>query len=244
MRAFTPGAAIDKLDLFAGRLDQIMDVLRALDQRGQHVVLYGERGVGKTSLANVLAELNVTRGTQTARLPSVSVNCSKKDDFASIWYHLLRDLGVAPSNLEAIDLTPEDVRHALDAVKEPTLVIIDEVDRLDNASETHMLLADTVKTLSDHSSAITLVLVGVADSVEGLVGEHPSTERALSQVLMPRMSPVELGEIVDKGLAQMHMGIAPAAKARITHLSEGLPHYTHLLTAHVVRGAAGHRRRP
>jgi len=243
MRAFTPGSAIDKLDLFAGRLDQIMDVLRALDQRGQHVVLYGERGVGKTSLANVLGELNVTRGTHTARLPSVSFNCSKKDDFSSIWNHVLRDLEVAPDQAEFLDLTPEDVRHALNGVKQPTLVIIDEVDRLDHDADTHTLLADTVKTLSDHSSLVTLVLVGVADSVEGLIGEHPSTERALSQVLMPRMSTKELGEIVDKGLSALKMGISTAARTRVTQLSEGLPHYTHLLTLFAVQRAIADDRR-
>ena len=48
---FTPGAPIDSLDLFAGRIEQIKDVLTAVVQRGQHLVLYGERGVGKTSLA-------------------------------------------------------------------------------------------------------------------------------------------------------------------------------------------------
>ena len=34
-----------------------LDTVAAINQRGQHVVLYGERGVGKTSLANVMAEV-------------------------------------------------------------------------------------------------------------------------------------------------------------------------------------------
>jgi Cdc6-like AAA superfamily ATPase len=179
--AFTPGAPIDKLDLFAGRLDQIMEVLGALDQRGQHVVLYGERGVGKKSLANVLGEMNVSRGGQVSKLPAASVNCSSSDDFTSIWRHLLQELGIAPGDEALPELSPEDVRHALERVHVPTLVVIDEVDSLEDRS-VNTLLADTVKTLSDHSVQVTLVLVGVADSVERLIGEHPSTERALTQI--------------------------------------------------------------
>ncbi len=53
---FTPGVPVHSRDLFVGRFDQIMLVTAALSQPGQHVVLYGERGVGKTSLANVLTE--------------------------------------------------------------------------------------------------------------------------------------------------------------------------------------------
>ena len=43
------------------------------------------------------------------------------------------------------------------------------------------------------------------------------------------MSPPELGQIVDKGLKPAGMVIEPAARGRIVALSQGLPHYTHLL---------------
>ena len=56
-QAFTPSAPIDDLELFAGRLQQVQVVVNAVVQKGQHVALYGERGVGKTSLANILGDL-------------------------------------------------------------------------------------------------------------------------------------------------------------------------------------------
>jgi hypothetical protein len=61
---FTPGAPIDSLDLFAGRLEQIKDVLSAVAQRGQHIVLYGERGVEKTSLANIVDDFSRGAGSE------------------------------------------------------------------------------------------------------------------------------------------------------------------------------------
>ena len=46
---------------------------------------------------------------------------------------------------------------------------------------------------------------------------------------MPRMSDAELQEIVRRGLDAADMSIDDAATGRITQLSQGLPHYTHLL---------------
>ena len=43
--AFSPGAPIDKYALFAGRTGQVRDVIGAVMQRGQHVIIFGERGV-------------------------------------------------------------------------------------------------------------------------------------------------------------------------------------------------------
>lgn len=53
---FTPAVPISSDSLFAGRSTQISKLVDAINQRGQHAVLFGERGVGKTSLANVLGE--------------------------------------------------------------------------------------------------------------------------------------------------------------------------------------------
>lgn len=98
--------------------------------------------------------------------------------------------------------------------------------------ETITLLSDTIKNLSDHAVNTTLILVGVSDSVDGLIEEHKSIERALVQVPMPRMSRPELMQIIDKGLQAVGMTIAQGARDWIADLSQGLPHYTHLLGLH------------
>ena len=53
-QVFTPGAPISEAELFSGRIDQVNKIIDTISQRGYHAVLYGERGVGKTSLSNVL----------------------------------------------------------------------------------------------------------------------------------------------------------------------------------------------
>jgi Cdc6-like AAA superfamily ATPase len=229
---FTPGAPIDTLTLFAGRIEQIKDVLTAVSQRGQHVVLYGERGVGKTSLANILDEFFVGRGV--GALHSVRVNCGVSDDFYTIWLKVFRELGL--QNEVARIASPDDLRHALRETPDRTLIVIDELDRLED-EDAMVLMSDTIKSLSDHSAPATIMLVGVADSVEQLVSDHRSVERALVQVQMPRMSLEELMEAIDKGAGELGMGISDVARARIARLSEGLPYYTHLLCQHAFQRA-------
>lgn len=231
---FTPGAPINQLALFAERPAQVLDVLNAVMQRGQHAALFGERGVGKTSLANVLKDIFDTRGVDQGRLRFTKVNCTTTDDFRSLWRRIFRELDIAEE--EGDPLGPDDVRYALRDLDYQPVIIIDELDRLEDA-DALSLLADTIKTLSDHSVPATLLLVGVADSIDALIGDHASIARALIQVKMPKMSEKELTEIIDRGRAQLGMDIALPARARIAILSEGLPHYTHALSLHAFQRA-------
>ena len=48
-QAFSPFAPILLRDLFHGRYEHLERTCEAIRERGQHVVIYGERGVGKTS---------------------------------------------------------------------------------------------------------------------------------------------------------------------------------------------------
>jgi Cdc6-like AAA superfamily ATPase len=248
---FSPGAPVDKYALFAGRTSQVRDVLNAVNQRGQHVILFGERGVGKTSLANILSELVESAGISSLR--SGTINCDSTDDFSTLWRKVFRELEVTIENqpvgfgrpAEALHRSlngvagdspgPEDIRIILSRIGR-TIVTIDELDRIRDRPTTTRI-ADTIKTLSDHSVPSTIVLVGVADSVDELIAEHLSIERALVQVRMPRMSDAELFEIIDKGVVAAGMQCTQEVRQRIARLSQGLPHYTHLLALHATQTA-------
>ncbi len=251
---FTPAAPIDRVRLFAGRESQRRAVIDAILQRGRHAALFGERGVGKTSLASVLQEYLEEAG-QTVIAPRV--NCDYGDDYTAVWRKAFDDLqfieqrrgvGFAPklqqivrsaSELIAGDepITPHAVRLLLEQIGTRTIlvVIVDEFDRVAHRIGTQM--ADTIKMLSDQSVPATLVLVGVGESVSSLIAEHESVERALAQVLMPRMSISELQQIIDGGLLEVDMTAQPNARDRIATLSQGLPHYTHLITLAAAREA-------
>jgi Cdc6-like AAA superfamily ATPase len=240
---FSPSGPVTQQDLFAGRVQQMQDLISAHSEAGRHAVVYGERGVGKTSLAATMVEI------LTPHAIAVRINCDSSDDFASTWrkvfdevdlIHQTAGVGFTPavqqhintaaSMLPEDDVTPNDVRKALVVLTQTKRVVVflDEFDRLDS-SRVGAAFADTVKTLSDQLVPATLVMVGVADSVEDLIAEHRSTERALAQIHMPRMSTRELSEIVNRVKA-IGMEADREARQEITHLSQGLPHYTHGLS--------------
>lgn len=236
-QVFTPSAPIDSQELFAGRLEQISQVISAVSQKGQHVILYGERGVGKTSLANVISQ--IMRSFSEQEVQSVIVNCDGIDDFTSLWQKIfrefdsLREYGDFPSE----EITPEFIRYTLQKNLGKTIIVVDELDRLGGSPVATELLADTIKTLSDHLVDTTLILVGVADSVNELIAEHASIERSLVQVQMPRMSVGESYELLNKRFGLIKMEARDAIEERIAFLSQGLPSYTHLLALHASQRA-------
>ena len=238
-QVFTPSAPINSQKLFAGRIDQVSQVVSAVSQQGQHVILYGERGVGKTSLATVISQ--IMQGFSDESVETATINCDVREDFVSLWEKIIRELNFLKQNfnLSEEEITPELIRQKLQQSPSKIIIVIDELDRI-NGSENispHMvsvneltdLLADTIKTLSDHLVRTTLIIVGVADSVDELIRGHGSIERSLVQVQMPRMSRNELHEIIDSRLRLLDMEIDESVKERIAFLSQGLPSFTHLL---------------
>jgi hypothetical protein len=257
VEAFRPAAPIDRRDLFWGRAEQIGELFAVVAQPGQHAVVYGERGVGKTSLGLVIKEL-----LQGANVLSAWATCDASDDFSSVWRKALGEIGFSTARQaigfgERVDqtieaasqllgpgpVTPHAVQEALQRITRQSAVAIfvDEFDRLSDR-DGRVRFADTIKGLSDRLVPATVVLIGVADSVGELIREHQSVERALVQIQMPRMSPAELAEIAQRGITAAGMTIASQAVGRITALSQGLPHYTQLLTQFAAQAALGRRR--
>jgi Cdc6-like AAA superfamily ATPase len=247
--AFTPHSPVNNLDLFAGRIEQIRSMTDTVTTPGLHAVLCGERGVGKTSLTNILKDI-------LADVLAVSrVNCSQRDDFDSV---MRRSVGALTfgqlrpaigfrdaSESTTVNLTeylsdgplsPDAIATILDQLPPFVVLVVDEFDRL-SADATHAF-ADLMKSLSDRGSDATLVLVGVASDVDELIASHVSIERCLRQIRMPRMSDEELRQIVDKGLAKAEMTVeAEIVTEKILSFSQGFPHYTHLLAQNAARAA-------
>jgi Holliday junction resolvasome RuvABC ATP-dependent DNA helicase subunit len=60
----------------------MVEAINAFHQRGQHAVIFGERGVGKTSLATVLLEI---LGPQVNTPACGAINCDQTTTFETQW---------------------------------------------------------------------------------------------------------------------------------------------------------------
>jgi hypothetical protein len=245
---FSPAKPINENDLFVGRAVQIRKMLEAVLEGGKHVILFGEAGVGKTSLARVFSGM----------FPSTARNvllyreqADPSDDFSSLWKKVFKDVHIASmrngqetvqsiaSFYEGGEIKPDDVRRELEAIFKPSdipIIIIDEYNKVTDPT-CHALMANTIKALSDYAVNVTIVLVGVADNVNELMGEHPSIQRCVEQVPMPRMSPSERKGILDKIIPRLGMKLNGDALWKIVHLSRGLPSYVHALGLYAAQTA-------
>lgn len=250
-QVFTPASPVREADLFAGRIDQIRKVVDAINQVGQHAVIFGERGVGKTSLSNILATKLSAGGTEVL---APKVTCESQDNYASLWRKVLSEIDLiakrstigfqmsvfeetkTAAEVVGDNPSPDDIRRLLTLLGGDRLlyIVIDEFDRITDQM-TKRALADTIKAFSDHAVPTTIIVVGVSDSIDTLIEEHESIERCLVQIPMPRMSQDESSQILSTGSKRLGLVFTPDAIDRIVGLSQGLPHYTHLLALHAVR---------
>jgi len=190
------GAPIDEEDLFAGRSHEVQRIIEAVFAKSKHVVLFGEKGVGKTSLTNVFWKRfsNRLRSFIVAR-----VQAGPHDDFSSLWQRALEELKAAgeasgkaehvPFEVNLPSFTPSHVRRELQKCSPNSLpiIIVDEYSEVVD-EDAKKLTANLIKEFYDFTVSTTVILVGVAENISELVQDHSSIDRALVEIPLNRMS--------------------------------------------------------
>lgn len=215
----------------------------AVQSPGRHVIIFGERGVGKTSLAGLIHEFWQEFAKDLGFI-APRVNCHPMDEFTSIWSNVAEEIDeqCSRSNITIGDspvrdlvnrirkgqATPNLVRRLFESWDILAIPIIDEFDRVQD-DETIQAFADTIKNLADHNVQSTLVLVGVADTVDELIQDHSSIDRNLVQILLTRLRPSEISAFLSFSFAHLGMSVDASALDLMTRICQGLPYYAHLI---------------
>ena len=236
---------------FAGRYRIMERVIAAVEEDRAHVVIFGDRGVGKSSLVNILAETAGEAGYLVLRCA-----CSSDLTFEEMFRRLLRNVprryldppersqGAGMARVDTFEgLLPEgrfgatELTEALLCfVDGHAIFVIDEYDCVVSGELTNHL-AETIKSLSDASARITLIIVGVAHTAEELIGWHPSIERNVSSIHVPLMRPDELSRVIQVGERESGIRFNERVRVAIVQFARGLPYYAQLLCLYSARQA-------
>ena len=93
---FTPAIPISNQMLFHGRRDELVRIIRNLNTPGMHSLVYGDRGVGKSSLANVAAQTykDFKKDKLDQEVKIYFESCDPNTTFESLIRRPLKDMGI------------------------------------------------------------------------------------------------------------------------------------------------------
>ncbi len=250
---FTPTRPRAGRRTLVGREAELQRILDGILDDTAHVVLYSERGRGKTSLSNLAIEQLRRRGAIVARCA-----CEAETTFDTMIRALARDLprsllaqgevgggpGGDDQGCEAV-LPPRAIRPA-DVAAIPAALscdmavfVVDEFDRVTDL-ETRTRLADTIKLLSDRGLRLYFMVVGVSDTLEQIIGQHPSIQRNIVGVHLPLLRDDEIADMLTKGGRQAGIAFTPQASGVVQSVARGMPYMAQLLGLRIAQSALRH----
>lgn len=244
--AFTPTRPKPGRRQLVGRQVELDRILQALVEEKAHVVLYSERGRGKTSLSNLAIEALRRTGATVARY-----TCEAGSDFDTVIRGLARDLpfsvlvspveGGAGEGCEAAlpmgSLRPRDVAAFPGRLSARQLVcVIDEFDRIEDF-ETRTRLADTIKQVSDRGLPLSFMIVGVSESLDQILGQHPSIQRNVVAIHLPLLTDSDIASMLAKGGRESGLSFSPQAIVQVTVIARGMPYMAQLLGLRIAQSA-------
>lgn len=256
---FTPYSPIGVVEQFYGRENEISQMVSVINSPGQHVLLYGDRGVGKTSLATIACML--MKKTKLIQGKCFNKRCDSQDTFATIMELPLRYAGI---DLETIEQTASHTEgggakvrafvasgsiqsNRTKSSKKQMITHADSpswvaehinglkglfiIDEADALSRKgdRKKLAEFIKLLSDNGSNLKVMIVGIGDTGEDLIAGHPSVERCLKETHLSRIGNDGLRDIINSGMKVLKLEPVDTVVDTITDISAGYPHFTHLI---------------
>ena len=238
-----------------GREDYLDRINKALYASGRNIFIYGERGVGKTSLAATAA--NIWKNSKSkyidiscapdstvisivANIASQAVNTNwtsnkkitKQASIGLKWLSFSHKNEISPTDFSEKIKSLSDALEVLKEVakihSDRPMVVVDEVDRVENKKEIE-LLSDLIKQIGDKRVELKFIFTGVGSTLEEILGAHGSAIRQLETIYLPRLSWDARWNIAIHALGIFEIEIPRDIYIRLAAVSDGFPYYVHLI---------------
>lgn len=250
-----PSRPIRSVQHLMGRSHDLDVIDRALYQPGRHIFIYGDRGVGKSSLAATAAyqyqsadadpifvsgSVDDTFKTIVANIANQALgrsrteNIKRHENVGLEWRGLkwgggseISSLDIA-TQIQSIGDAVELLKQVASKHSEKPTVVLDEFDTIKDLSERNKFAA-LLKQLGDQSVNMKFIFTGIGNSLEDLLGAHQSAFRQLETVELPRLGWDARREIVINAADAFGLSMNDDVNWRIAIVSDGFPYYVHLI---------------
>ncbi|WP_434044088.1 MULTISPECIES: ATP-binding protein [Sorangium] len=253
---FVPSSPIRLRDQLRGREKPYARTLETLSIPGRTAFIYGERGVGKSSLA-----LTAASEFNHSDQEPIRVVCHPAITFGRLVSQIAKrmhdqlgeggntktitEIGLKASLLtimKRIESTTDapinsiDVNDAVELLegllpRDKTIqrvVIVDELDEIKDPGF-RSDVAFFIKQLGDHQARLKFIFAGIATNVSDLIVHHESAQRCMETIHLEQLPLNVLRDILVEGFKQMGMSIKDTTAYRVAMLSDGFAHFTHLI---------------
>lgn len=254
---------IHSIEYLKGRDKELDTIKKSLYAKGRHVFIFGDRGVGKSSLGQTAAyqyqssdaEPIFASGSPDDTFPSVIANIAnqalqrprtesiKRTESFSLEFHGVKwhegqernSLDLA-SHIRTIGDAVELLKQIAEKHSKKPVVVIDEFDAILDASERNKFAA-LLKQMGDQSVNLKFIFTGIGKSLDDLLGAHQSSYRQLEAVELLRLGWEPRREIVQSAADSLELGLSNDVNWRIAMVSDGYPYYIHLITEKILWAA-------
>jgi GTPase SAR1 family protein len=252
----SPAQPIHSIEHLFGRENELDRIEKALYAPGRHIFIYGDRGVGKSSLAATAANQYQSSDSEYIDIPcasdstlrsiasAIAYQATKTSRIHSVErsYKRLFDLRYFQhenSEVKTIRNLSDEIQNLTDAVEllrevsqlhsERPIVVLDEFDQIKSQDERN-LFSSLVKNIGDKRIPIKFIFTGVAKTLEELLGAHPSAIRQFETIELSKLSWEGRWEILLRAAEKFGINVDRNIYMRVAMVSDGYPFYAHLIT--------------
>lgn len=251
---FLPSSPVRLRDQLRGREREYERTMSTLKVPGRSAFIYGERGVGKSSLAWTAAQEFNSSDEEPVRVtchpaitfPRLIAQIAKrmhdalgtsakvkkvtelglKTSLVTLMHRLESETEGVPKEIDVNDAV--ELLEALVPKSVKRVVIVDELDAA-NDPVFRSNIAFFIKQLGDQQARLKFIFAGIAENVSELLTHHESAQRCMATIKLERLPLNVLRDVIVEGFKQIQISVNDVTAYRIATLSDGFAHFTHLI---------------
>jgi hypothetical protein len=109
-----------------------------------------------------------------------------------------------------------------------TIIIVDELERIESSAEREKF-AEFMRNIPELNADVRFIFCGIMHDVTELLQSHASAGRILETIELKRLNYTDLWKILTVVAKKLNVEIQEEALIRIGQVSDGFPHYVHLI---------------